>query len=89
MNLFLKDVYTKQKIFADKIVPSEMILSSPHYCKEMVGFLPKGKIYCHINGTDLIKHSDGNNYVLEDNLRSPSGVSYVLKQSRSTKKIIE
>ncbi len=86
MNLFLKDVYTKQKIFADKIVPSEMILSSPHYCKEMVGFLPKGKIYCHINGTDLIKHSDGNNYVLEDNLRSPSGVSYVLSNREALKK---
>lgn len=86
LNLFLRDVYTKQKIFADKIVPAEMILSSPHYCKEMVGFLPKGKIYCHINGTDLIKHRDGNNYVLEDNLRSPSGVSYVLSNREALKK---
>ena len=86
LNLFLRDVYTKQKIFKDKPVLRDMILSSPHFCEPMVGFLPKGKIYCHINGTDLIKHSDGNNYVLEDNLRSPSGVSYVLSNREALKK---
>lgn len=86
LNLFLKDIYTDQKILKDKIIPKEMILSSPHYCKEMVGFVPKGGIYCHINGTDLIKHNDGNNYVLEDNLRSPSGVSYVLGNRDALKK---
>jgi uncharacterized circularly permuted ATP-grasp superfamily protein len=86
LNLFLKDVYNQQKIFKDKIVPKEMILSSPHYCKHIVDFIPKGKIYCHINGTDLIKHSDGENYVLEDNLRSPSGVSYVLSNRTTLKK---
>lgn len=86
LNLFLKDVYNKQKIFKDEIVPKEMILSSPHYCKHIVGFKPKGGIYCHINGTDLIKHKDGNNYVLEDNLRSPSGVSYVLSNREALKK---
>lgn len=86
LNLFLKDIYTTQKIFKDKVVPAEMILSSPHFCKEMMGFIPTGGIYCHINGTDLIKHSDGNNYVLEDNLRSPSGVSYVLSNREALKK---
>ena len=86
LNLFLKDVYNEQKILKDKVVPEEMILSSPHFCQKMVGFLPKGGIYCHINGTDLIKHSDGNNYVLEDNLRSPSGVSYVLSNREALKK---
>lgn len=86
LNLFLKDVYNDQKILKDKVVPAEMILSSPHYCKEMIGFVPKGGIYCHVNGTDLIKHNDGNNYVLEDNLRSPSGVSYVLSNREALKR---
>jgi uncharacterized circularly permuted ATP-grasp superfamily protein len=86
LNMFLKDVYNKQKIFKDKIVPKEMIMSSPHYCKHIVDFSPKGNIYCHINGTDLIKHNDGENYVLEDNLRSPSGVSYVLSNRMALKK---
>lgn len=86
LNLFLKDLYTDQKILKDKIVPKEMVLSSPHFCKEMVDFVPKGGVYCHINGTDLIKHSDGNNYVLEDNLRSPSGVSYVLSNREALKR---
>lgn len=79
LNLFLKDVYNEKKVFKDGIVPEEMILSSPHYCKEMEGFVPPGGVYCHIAGTDLIRHNDGKFYVLEDNLRSPSGVSYVLK----------
>jgi len=86
LNLFIEDVYNEQKILKDKVVPSEMILSSHHYCKEIKGFRPKGSIYCHINGTDLIKHSDGNNYVLEDNLRSPSGVSYVLSNREALKR---
>lgn len=86
LNLFLQDVYNDQKILKDKVVPPEMILSSPHYCKEMFGFLPAGNTYCHINGTDLIKHNDGNNYVLEDNLRSPSGVSYVLSNREALKR---
>lgn len=88
LNMFLKDVYTSQKILKDKVVPKEMIMSSPHFCKEMVDFVPKGGTYCHINGTDLIKHSDGNNYVLEDNLRSPSGVSYVLSNREALKRTL-
>ena len=86
LNMFLKDVYNGQKIFKDKVVSKEMILSSPHYCKHIVDFAPKGDIYCHINGTDLIKNNDGENYVLEDNLRSPSGVSYVLSNRIALKK---
>lgn len=79
MNLFLQDVYNEKNVFKDKIVPEDMIYSSPHYCKEMENFVPPGGIYCHISGTDIIKNNDGKYYVLEDNLRSPSGVSYVLK----------
>lgn len=78
LNLFLHDAYNEGKILKDKVVPKRLIKSSAHYCKLMEDFTPPNKVYCHIAGTDLIKHSDGNFYVLEDNLRSPSGVSYVL-----------
>ena len=88
LNLFLKDVYGSGKIFKDKVVPEEMIRTSVHYCKLMNGFQPKGDVYCHISGTDLIKHSDNEYYVLEDNLRSPSGVSYVLSNRDALKKVV-
>ncbi len=78
LNHFIHDVYNEGKILKDKIVPEHLIRSSKHYCKEMENFSPKKNIYCHISGTDIIRHSDGNFYILEDNLRSPSGVSYVL-----------
>ncbi len=78
LNLFLKDVYTDGAILRDGIIPTELIKSSVHYCKIMEGFRPPGDIYCHICGTDLIRHTDNQFYVLEDNLRNPSGVSYVL-----------
>ena len=78
LNLFLKDVYNEGKILKDKVVPEHLIKSSVHYCKYMENFSPRKDIYCHISGTDIIRHSDGSFYVLEDNLRNPSGVSYVL-----------
>lgn len=88
LNIFLEDIYNDQHVFRDKIIPKEMILSSPHYCKLMEGYRPKGGIYCHISGTDLIKHSDDKYYVLEDNLRSPSGVSYVISNRKALKKTL-
>ncbi|HMQ46415.1 MAG TPA: circularly permuted type 2 ATP-grasp protein [Saprospiraceae bacterium] len=78
LNLFIHDVYNGGKILKDRVVPEHLIKSSAHYCRYMEGFSPKHEIYCHISGTDIIRHSDGNYYILEDNLRSPSGVSYVL-----------
>lgn len=78
LNHFLHDVYNEGKILKDKVVPAELVKSSQHYCKQMEYFSPKKNIYCHISGTDIIRHADGNYYILEDNLRSPSGVSYVL-----------
>lgn len=78
LNMFIHDVYNDAKILKDKVVPADLIYSSKHFVHEMKGFSPVGNIYCHIAGTDLIRHSDGNYYILEDNLRSPSGVSYVL-----------
>ena len=88
LNFFLKDIYNEKQILKDKIVPKDLIFSSSHYCKHMTDFVPKGGVYAHISGTDLIKHSDGEYYVLEDNLRCPSGVSYVLSNRIATKKTL-
>lgn len=79
LNLFIHDLYHGQKILKDGIVPADIILSSKAYRKQCVGFNPPRGIWCHVTGTDLVRHSDGNIYVLEDNLRCPSGVSYVLE----------
>lgn len=78
LNLFIQDVYNERRILRERIIPEDLVLSSKHYVKMMEEIKPVGDIYTHICGTDLIRHSDGNFYVLEDNLRSPSGVSYVL-----------
>jgi uncharacterized circularly permuted ATP-grasp superfamily protein len=86
INLFLDDLYHKKKILKDKVVPADLIFSSKNYLKEMVDFTPAGGIYTHISGTDLIKHTDGKYYILEDNLRCPSGVSYVLSNRLALKK---
>lgn len=86
INLFLHDIYHKKQILKDKIVPADLIFSSKNYLKEMIDFTPEGGIYTHISGTDLIKHTDGEYYILEDNLRCPSGVSYVLSNRMALKK---
>lgn len=88
LNLFLKDIYHDQKIIKDGIVPQSLIESSGNYLKEMKGFDPPGGIYNHISGTDLIKHSDGQYYVLEDNIRCPSGVSYVICNRTALKRAL-
>ena len=88
LNLFLKDVYSHQRILKDKVVPASLVQSSPHFCEQMKGFSPIGDTYCHISGTDLIRHKDGNFYVLEDNLRCPSGVSYVLSNREAMRRTL-
>jgi len=87
LNLFLKDVYSDQFILQDGVVPIEMIYSCPHYLREMHGFPVPYDIYVHIAGIDLIRNSDGEFYILEDNLRTPSGVSYMLENREITKRI--
>jgi uncharacterized circularly permuted ATP-grasp superfamily protein len=79
LNLFIDDLYHDQKILKDGVVPAEIILSSKAYRKQCQGFNPPRGIWCHVTGTDLVRHRDGQIYVLEDNLRCPSGVSYVLE----------
>jgi len=86
INMFLHDLYHGKKILKDGIVPAELIFSSNYYLKEMMDFTPPGNIYTHISGTDLIKHKDGEYYILEDNLRCPSGVSYVLSNREAMKR---
>lgn len=85
LNLFLGDIYDEQKILRDKIIPSEIIYSASGFLKPCMGLKPPGGIWCHITGTDLVRDRDGQWYVLEDNLRCPSGVSYVLENRRVMK----
>ena len=79
LNLFLYDVYHEQKILRDRIVPRDLIVTAPHFRPLMMGATPPGGVYVHICGSDLIRGNDGTWFVLEDNLRTPSGVSYVLQ----------
>ena len=87
LNLFLKDVYHDQFIIKDNIVPVDLIYSCPHYLREMQGVNVPYDIYVHIAGIDLIRDHDGTFYVLEDNLRTPSGVSYMIENREITKRI--
>ena len=87
LNLFLKDVYHHQFILKDGIVPVELVYSCPHYLREMQGINIPHDIYVHIAGIDLIRDHDGTFYVLEDNLRTPSGVSYMIENREITKRI--
>lgn len=79
LNLFINDLYHEQKILNDRVIPADIVLSSKAFRKQCMGFNPPRGIWCHVTGTDLVRHRDGQIYVLEDNLRCPSGVSYVLE----------
>jgi len=79
LNLFLHDLYHKQKIIKDGVIPAAQILSAKHFRREFMNFAVPHDIYVHICGTDLIRDRDGNYLVLEDNLRCPSGVSYMME----------
>src|SRR5689334_739238 len=87
LNLFLKDVYNEQFIIKDGVVPADMIYSCPHFLREMYKFPVPFDIYVHISGIDLIRDNDGSFYILEDNLRTPSGVSYMLENREITKRL--
>jgi uncharacterized circularly permuted ATP-grasp superfamily protein len=87
LNLFIDDLYHDQKILKDRAVPPEIIQSSKGFRPQCVGINPPRGIWCHITGTDLVRHRDGNIYVLEDNLRCPSGVSYVLQNRQLMKSL--
>jgi uncharacterized circularly permuted ATP-grasp superfamily protein len=78
LNLFLDDIYHDQRIVKDGVIPMDLIRSATGYRKECQGLNPPWGVWCHITGTDLVKDGDGRLYVLEDNIRCPSGVSYVI-----------
>jgi uncharacterized circularly permuted ATP-grasp superfamily protein len=79
LNKFIDDIYHDQRIIKDGIIPEHVIKSAATFRPQCKGLNPPGGIWCHITGTDLIRDADGEMYVLEDNLRCPSGVSYVLQ----------
>ena len=85
LNLFIDDVYHEQRILKDGVVPRDLIVSSKSFRPACVGVDPPLGVWCHIAGTDLVRDRDGEYYVLEDNLRCPSGVSYVLENRRVLK----
>lgn len=87
LNIFLKDIYSNMFIVKDGIIPIEMIYSCPDFLREMFNVKVPHDIYVHIAGIDLIRDSDGTYYVLEDNLRTPSGVSYMLENREITKRL--
>jgi uncharacterized circularly permuted ATP-grasp superfamily protein len=85
LNLFLDDIYGEQRILKEGVIPAEVIRSARSYRQVCQGLKPPGGVWCHITGTDLVRGGDGRMYVLEDNLRCPSGVSYVLENRRVMK----
>ncbi|WP_445747322.1 circularly permuted type 2 ATP-grasp protein [Polaribacter sp.] len=87
LNLFIKDIYNEQFIIKDGIVPADLIYSCPNYLREMKGVKVPHDVYVHIAGVDLIRNNDGEFYVLEDNLRTPSGVSYMLENREISKRL--
>jgi len=84
--MFIDDMYHDQRIIRDKVLPEYMIASSKGYLKQLQGMNPSRGIWCHITGTDLVRGDDGQIYVLEDNLRCPSGVSYVIENREVMKR---
>jgi uncharacterized circularly permuted ATP-grasp superfamily protein len=82
LNAFLNDVYHDQAILRDGVVPREKVLGNSQFRPEMVGVNVPGGVYAHVAGIDLVKDGDGQYYVLEDNLRTPSGVSYLLENRK-------
>lgn len=87
LNCFIHDIYNDQKLFKDKLIPKELILDSVNFRKQCLGIKPRFDVWAHICGTDLIRDESGEFLVLEDNLRVPSGVSYMLENRRVTKRV--
>jgi uncharacterized circularly permuted ATP-grasp superfamily protein len=79
LNRFIDDVYNDQRIVADGVFPGELLDDSANFRPECKGFHPRFGVWAHISGSDLVRDADGTMYVLEDNLRVPSGVSYVIE----------
>lgn len=86
LNLFIDDVYHDGKILRDGVVPRELVHNAACFLEPCAGLNPPNGVWCHIVGTDLVRNGDGRFYVLEDNLRCPSGVSYVIENREVMKR---
>jgi uncharacterized circularly permuted ATP-grasp superfamily protein len=82
LNRFLRDIYHEQEILKAGVIPAEQVLTNDAYQVAMLGLEVANGVYSHVAGIDLVRHDDGKYYVLEDNLRTPSGVSYMLENRR-------
>lgn len=87
LNMFLYDIYHEKNIIKDNVVPAEFVYSSKGYMPECEGVTPTHKIYSHISGIDLVQAKDGRWFILEDNLRIPSGASYPMIARTITRKV--
>ena len=88
LELFLDDVYDKQQLFADRVVPKSLIVTSEHFHRSAYGIKPANGVRIHVSGIDIVRDQAGTLRVLEDNLRSPSGVSYVLENRRTMAHVV-
>ena len=87
LNMFLADIYSEQKVLMDGVVPRELVLNAPSYRREMQNLYVPHKAYANVCGSDLIRKPDGEYAVLEDNLRVPSGVSYMLANREASRRV--
>ncbi|MFN0029457.1 MAG: circularly permuted type 2 ATP-grasp protein [Acidimicrobiales bacterium] len=85
LNLFIADLYGPQKVLRDKVIPADIVAGSVNFRPQCVGMVPAAGTWAHICGSDLVRGGDGTLYVLEDNLRVPSGVSYLLENRQISK----
>ena len=88
LNAFLHDVYHDQKILLTGKIPADVVFSSQFYNRDMIGLDPQGGVYIHVSGIDLIRDADGGYLVLEDNVRTPSGIAYVLENREVLKRTL-
>ena len=87
LNLFVDDVYHRQRCIADGVIPASLLEQSTNYREQCRGIRPRYKVWAHVCGSDLVRDADGTIYVLEDNLRVPSGVSYMLENRKVMKRV--
>tara|TARA_A100001011_G_scaffold396029_1_gene492763 strand:+ start:1281 stop:2720 length:1440 start_codon:yes stop_codon:yes gene_type:complete len=87
LNLFLKDIYHQQFIVKDDIISGQLIVNNKYFIREMINLSVPKDIYTHISGVDLVRGNNGEFFVLEDNLRTPSGVSYMLENREITRRL--
>jgi len=87
LNLFIADIYHRQEVLEAGVVPADLVFGSRNFRREMIGVDVPGGIYAHVGGVDLVRDAEGRYLVLEDNLRTPSGVSYMLESRKALKRI--